>query len=230
MDKIFKNINRYDFFGVFGAGIIILFSGIAIFLICDNRFQELLNIVLNANSDWSMLVIFTLVVLGYTIGLLLQSIARFLYDFKFIGCKLENTIETMLNTNPDKKKSKILYPLKKYLYSPVINNELFDERTKRSDFENKYEYLKCNKKDEHIGVLHSIHALARSLHIGYLLLTILVPFLNNGSVYITVIECVVCLAISVIFNIRAIKYYYKWVACVFLEYHLLNKYTDAKNE
>lgn len=230
MDKVFKNINRYDFFGIFGAGIIILFSGIAIFLSFDNRFSGFFDMIQNAKSDWSVLAIFILTVWGYAIGILLQSIARFLYDFKFMGCKLENTIKTIFDTSHDKMKSKILYPLKKYLYSSVIDNELFDKNTKQCNFDERYESLKIHQKDEHIGVLHSIHALARSLHIGYFILAVLVPFLNNGSVYLTVIECVLCLAISVLFNIRAIKYYYKWVACVFLEYHLLNKYKDDKNK
>lgn len=209
MKKAFEHVGRYDFWCIFGSGIIFVIAWIVNVLLVENNFLTAFREFSKQQADWSFLLIFILVVIGYFVGIILQTIAKISFDLtKRFGFE------------------------KAFRCSDFLSN-LYESNhhMKQSDFDKQYDYLKHIGKTKRIDVYHSLYGMSRSLFVGVILLTfILMPaYLNSLKEFLLLIGINSVLAILLF--IRAKMYFDRWINYVLVEYRLCmrdKKYIKSK--
>lgn len=80
MEDIFKKIGIYDFFGIWGAGAVIL--NYFIFTIMRIKRIHILWLLSHYETDFSTLFIFIFCVTAYFLGLIMHEIGKIFYELK----------------------------------------------------------------------------------------------------------------------------------------------------
>jgi len=214
MDKVFDNVKAYDFFGIWGAGIITLMYGIVSYAVI---FQN--NIFLffrDFQADYSLLLIFCLSVMAYFIGTLIHEVGKWIY-----GAVLQPDTLIALAVKEDvflffKHQKKVLFSYVQTYYGHIL-----DENGTPTQFSEMIEYLKAKGQSKVIDRYHALYGLMRGLLVGIFLVFGMSVFMLilHGTVY-----CI-CLVITdiVIFwilLIRTYRYYISWIGHTIAQYSL----------
>lgn len=199
MDKIFDHIAIYDFWGIFGAGAITGISATVALHYDSSKFIHL-------DNDMQLLSIFNAIIIFYTIGLILHSIASLLVELPIFHFKT-NTVTKKYESEIFKFRWK-----KKY----VLENKCIKQDTLELGFQNCYNYLKMRNLTNQADKYHSIYGMARSLSVGYFLLLVNMVFSDVGNYDLKKIA--ICTILTVLFYVRAKKYFYRWIESIFIQY------------
>lgn len=98
----------------------------------------------------------------------------------------------------------------------VLENKCIKDKTLSYGFQNCYNYLKTYNLTKRADKYHSIYGMARSLSVGYFLLLINMFFSDIGNYDFKKIA--ICAILTVLFYVRAKKYFYRWVESIFIQY------------
>lgn len=201
MEKPFEHVGRYDFWCIFGSGIIVVVTWIINVLSLENNFMIAIGEIAKQQADWSLLLIFILVVVGYFVGIILQTVAKIIFGF-IKRFRFEKALRC----------------------SDFLSNQYNSNyHMKQIDFDKQYDYLKHIGKTKRIDVYHSLYGMSRSLFIGVILLTIvLIPVYKSSLVkFLWIIGVNSILAIFLF--IRAKMYFDRWINYVLVEFELCMK-------
>lgn len=158
------------------------------------------------DKDMQLLSIFIAIIIFYTIGLILHSIASLLVELPIFHFKTGNVTKTY--------ESKIFKFRWKKKY--VLENKCIKKDTLDRGFQNCYNCLKMRNLTKRADKYHSIYGMARSLSVGYSLLLINMFFNDVGNYDFKKIAIYAILAM--LFYVRAKKYFYRWVESIFIQY------------
>lgn len=212
MDKVFDNISTFDFFGIFAAGMIILTSSFFPFM--NNIFVFCLS---NDKNVPEMLIIFIYIIMAYICGLVLHSISAFLYDIKVTRFGLHNAFKEC--DEFPQKKNMLSYKIFNYFRYMRGRYVKFNPNVPKEDFFNEfyrhYNYLKQMNLSKRPDKYMAVYGMARSLSLGYFLLTIFFMVYCILMKEITFF-IIIYFVLSVQFYMRAKKYYYRWIECIFI--------------
>lgn len=224
MDKAFEHVGIYDFWCVFGAGIVVMTSGILFLFI---PFQnEIMRIVCNLKEiELTMLIFY--IITCYILGLILQYISSIVIKIKKIGLNIKSASNAALSQEGKNRIVKFSYNLRKKYIAPHFTHNDIDNNCESQKFDNCNSYLKTNKLTSRADKYHSIYGMSRSMALGYAILS-LVNFLVMISKAITKgfsVDCIYFLGVGCLFSfltwlmfLRTKEYYYRWIGWVFTEY------------
>lgn len=199
LDKIFDHIAIYDFWGIFGAGAVTGMSATVALHYDSSKFIHL-------DNDMQLLSIFIAIIIFYTIGLILHSIASLLVELPIFHFKTGNITQT------DESEIFKFRWKKKY----VLENKCIKQDTLELGFQNCYNYLKMRNLTKRADKYHSIYGMARSLSVGYFL--ILINMLFSDIANYDFKKIAICAILIMLFYVRTKKYFYRWVESIFIQY------------
>ncbi|MDD6564614.1 MAG: hypothetical protein PUF08_06000 [Clostridiales bacterium] len=201
MEKLFEHIAIYDFWSIFGAGAVI---GTSATIVLYDNFNDFISF----DKDLQLFYIFIAIIIFYIIGLILHSIASLAVELPVFSFKTSNVTVPIKNNAIRKYRWKNKY---------VVGNQCINQETLDKGFKNCYNYLKLNNLTKRVDKYHSIYGMARSLSVGYILISIKLLINNNFNCYN--FKCLTaCLILAILFFIRAKKYFYRWIELVFIQY------------
>lgn len=202
MEVINKHFGVFDFWSVFGCGIVCFTS----FVVGYNN--VFVNVDLT-NFPW-----FLYVVIAYVIGLVLHSASSLLVD-----CGIARLSAEQLSN--DKFEEKWLFH--RYYKKYYENNTLIDDETKDIGFQKCYNDLKHCGITYRIDKLHVLYSMMRGISFGYSVLSV-ISFWNifdpfaDMSIKQNAIILIVYLTLTIAFYCMTKKYFYRWIEWVFIEY------------
>ncbi len=212
MEVINKYFGMFDFWSVFGCGIVCFTSFVMGY---NNVF---INVDLT-NFPW-----FLYIVIAYVIGLVLHSVSSLLIDYDWIKLKPNKTTE---------KGYKEQRLFRGYLKNYIEENELIYDETKKSGFQECYNELKHVGLTYRIEKLHVLYSMMRGISFGYLVLiiisiwNIIAPFADM-SIKQNIIILIVYLMLAIAFYCMTKKYFYRWIEWVFIEYQYIKEEENKK--
>lgn len=201
MDRIFKHIGLYDFWGIFCAGAVVLTMGLIPFVSC------FINMSISINSFNYVLIY---ILLSYIVGLILHGVSILFIDYRISG----------FNISKATKDSFLCNYLKPWKYIYIINNKEITTETRKLGFSHCYNDLKINDLTEKIDKFHSIYGMSRSIATGFLMLIVSLHICNQFFLKIEniLLYIVIYALLFLIFYARAKKYFYRWIEWTYIEY------------
>ena len=218
MDKPFEHIGLYDFWCIFGAGAVILTCGLLAVIVDLDCLTDIFKHLATFQSDWSLLFIFFYIIVSYIIGLVLHSVSKFAAHILSFNIEKATKRSRFEECKVKWFKNFFVDTLQKHLYKYIVNNTRIKQKINQDNFDECYDYLKNKDKTKRTDKYHSLYGMSRGLFAGFFLLPfiLLVYNIHNIFTYLFIV-------LAVIFLLRAKKYYYKWVECVFIEYKYYKK-------
>ena len=219
MDKAFEHIGIYDFWYVFGAGIVVLTSEI-LFLFMPFRY-EMMGILCNLKEiDLTVVIIY--ITVCYTIGLLIHYISSMIARLPFIGLNIKVAANSAIADKIKRKRFKFLYNLRKRYVSPFFTHNDTKKECEVQKFDKRHNYLKANNLTTRADKYHAIYGMSRSMALGYSILVpinlLLIIFNGKCNIVFFLVGCVLFAILAWLMFLRTKEYYYRWIGWVFTEY------------
>lgn len=227
MDGITNKFSVYEFFGIWGAGAITMFYALGAIVVVLNI--DVLNILKEFNSDYSLLFIFLFSIAAYLVGVVLHEIGRIiaqtfslLFDFKSISQIRSKNKENKFYKFLEKHRGLMscIKPIEYNKIKFISDTSHICEESKKSLSEATHT-LKAAGQSNLIDRYHSIYGLTRGIWVGVMLHILLMVFLivfykilNTVSVTFLIADILG----AIFFFIRTYRYYLVWIKNVYLQY------------
>lgn len=160
MDKVFDNVKVYDFFGIWGAGIITLIYGIFSYAVL---FQDtIIHYFQDFQADYSLLIIFCLSVIAYFLGTLLHEIGKWIYDK--VTTPDTHIVLALKGENP-----RLFKKQKLQLYSDILNyrEQLNSSSGVPIQYGMMIEALKAADRSKITDRYHALYGFMRGMMVGF---------------------------------------------------------------
>ena len=157
METIKTHIGIFDFWSVFGVGVVIVTS------YCAAYFPQVFTSPPENMSVWLY------VPLSYTVGLVLFCASSIMADIKPLRYNADSVAEYSDN----------LGPINDFYYKRYFKGKSY----RIAEFKHKYDELKLNGLPSRIDKLHSIYSMTRGIAFGFFCLTLVSGFVFCNFTY-----------------------------------------------
>ena len=225
MSELLSHFGVYDFFGIWGVGIVSLTHCVLSTEIILQK--DYLSHFKDFASDYSLLLILIYSVIAYLIGIVLHELGKWIFDVpqKYYIQQINEIIDTKRDFS--KRCNRWLHPneYERYKVKRVLNNLKEDILLDEAISELKHE-----KRTDVINKYHAIYGLSRGLFIG-MCITLIISLITSFNIKLnqaTLLILGINIFLLFILYCRTYRSYMEWIKNVFIQYSLFQKYQQEK--
>lgn len=226
MDKIFNNLGLYDFFAIWGSGSICLMYGLGIEAYFSKT--DVLMLLKDYSSDFSLLFIFIISLAGYLLGTVLDGVGKCGFDIlqpKNPILKISDITLKSSKFDGYKRCDRLFHPIECMKQDFLKKTEEAAEKHKDIMLSDAMSYINRSEKSDNINKSYGLFGFSRAVCVfmfshGVLMLIKAIIYMSGIRLLFMAFD----LIIALIMLIRTARFYYIWLRESF------NLYTALKKE
>ena len=218
MDKVLDKVKVYDFFGIWGPGVVFAVYGIVSFSFVFR--YDLLSYLKDFQSDFSLLIIFFICVLSYLLGTVFHEIGKLVCD------RIFKQPDELIRKSESKEELVSCKRQKNDFFRGVKAYKKYREDGDKSDtpesFDVIVEKLKVANMTGVTDRYHALYGMMRGLFIGFAFMTIatgIALFFAKFSDW-NIVLLAADVFLLLLFMERTYRYYLNWIRHTLSQYYL----------